>query len=194
MSRSERCHAFAYLSAPSGSVGWVERSETHHRSPKTAFRLVIELARPIRRVEVEPRHAMDRRIWPILHPPHMAMLDGIEMDVIGVPRKVVCVPQRVLPIAPLPNPALAFVGTADAYPFPRTRPREKLALMSRQRSAKSDSPPGQHPNHMEVVWQYDDSVDSERMSNPRISNAARSIYIWSVSRRRRRSARFTVKK
>ena len=40
------------------------------------------------------------------------MLHGIEVNVVEVPRKIVLVAQRMLPISPLPNPALAVGGAA----------------------------------------------------------------------------------
>jgi hypothetical protein len=47
----------------------------------------------------------------------MAVLHGIEMNVIGVSREISLVTQGMLPIAPLPNPALAFACTACGNPF-----------------------------------------------------------------------------
>jgi hypothetical protein len=41
------------------------------------------------------------------------------MDVIEVPLKIVLVTQGVLPIPPLPNPALSLGGTASRDPFVR---------------------------------------------------------------------------
>jgi hypothetical protein len=46
------------------------------------------------------------------HARNMAMLDGVEVNVIGVPRKIAFVPQHVLPIPPPPNPAFAFTQRA----------------------------------------------------------------------------------
>jgi hypothetical protein len=39
------------------------------------------------------------------------------MDVIEVPAKIVLLAQGMLPISSLPNPALAFAGTAGGDPF-----------------------------------------------------------------------------
>ena len=49
---------------------------------------------------------------PIDHTRSMAVLHRIEMDVIRVAGEIAFVPHRVLPIAPLPNTALAFRGAA----------------------------------------------------------------------------------
>jgi len=56
------------------------------------------------------------------------VLHRIEMDVVEVPRKIVLVAQRMLPISPLPNPALAFGGAAGGDPFAFGQSMRKAAL------------------------------------------------------------------
>jgi hypothetical protein len=65
----------------------------------------------------------------------MAVFDKIEMDVVGVPRKVIFVPTHVFPVPPLPDAALTFAGTAERYLLHSGKERENIALISRQRSA-----------------------------------------------------------
>jgi hypothetical protein len=52
----------------------------------------------------------------IAHADGVAVLHRIEVNVIEVPREIVLVVQRVLPISPLPNPALGFGGAAGGDP------------------------------------------------------------------------------
>jgi hypothetical protein len=56
--------------------------------------------------------AMKRRIRPISHQGDMSMFHWVEMNVIDVPREIRFVAQGVLPIAPLPDAALRFIGAA----------------------------------------------------------------------------------
>jgi hypothetical protein len=73
---------------------------------------IANSAGPIERIGTEPDPAAKRGKWPVLHADGVAMLHGIEVNVIEVPHEVVLVAQRMLPISPLPNPALAFGGAA----------------------------------------------------------------------------------
>jgi len=47
----------------------------------------------------------------------VTVFDRIKVNVIDVPRKIVLVPQRVLPIAALRNPAFAFAQTTGRDPL-----------------------------------------------------------------------------
>ena len=62
------------------------------------------------------------------------MLHGIEMNVIEVTQEVVLAAQRVLPISPLPNPALAFDAAAVG---------DWLAARQSMRKAAFDQAPAQ---------------------------------------------------
>jgi hypothetical protein len=86
------------------------------------------------------------------------------MDVIEVPRKIAFVAERVLPITPLPNAALAFAGTAC---------RDRLVEGQGVREYCFDEAPaqrkigiafGQGPNGMQVVGQNDDRLEIEGMA------------------------------
>ena len=92
-------------------------SETHRfRDALAPFPATLGFNRivtgPILRIDAETNHAMKRGIRPIAHARDVAMLDRIEMDVIGMAREVGVVAQRVLPIAPLPDAAFAARGAA----------------------------------------------------------------------------------
>ena len=73
---------------------------------------IANSAGPIDRIGTEPDPAAKRRIWPVLHADRVAVLHGIEVNVIEVTHEVVLAAQGVLPIPPLPDPALAFGGAA----------------------------------------------------------------------------------
>src|SRR6516164_1567670 len=104
------------FATPAHRLGWVERSETHHISPKPAVSLAPTTS-PIRGIDAEPNHPVKRGVRPIFHPRHQAVLHRIKVNVIRVPREVVLVTQGVLPIAPLPNAALAFSQAALGDPL-----------------------------------------------------------------------------
>ena len=91
------------------------------------------------------------------------MLHGIEMNVIEVTQEVVLAAQRVLPISPLPNPALAFDAAAVG---------DWLAARQSMRKAAFDQSPargeiriaiGQGPDRMQVIRQDHGGVDGEGM-------------------------------
>ena len=96
----------------------------------------------------------------------MPVFDRIEMDVIEVPDKIVLVTQGVLPIPPLPNPALSLRGTAGRDPF--------AAGQTARKSAFDQPPPqreirialGQGPDHVQVIRQDHSSFNRERMPGP----------------------------
>jgi hypothetical protein len=60
------------------------------RNPSASFAeadfLTSGAVRPGFGVQAEPYHPMEGRKRPILHPLHMAVLDRIEVNLIGVPR------------------------------------------------------------------------------------------------------------
>src|ERR687892_667307 len=58
-------------------------------------------------------------IRPIRHPRHMSVFDGIPMDVIDVPIKILLIADLMLPKPPLPNGTLAMFGSGGVDPgFP----------------------------------------------------------------------------
>src|SRR5947207_7349321 len=78
-----------------------------------------------------PHVARKRRMRPVAHTPHEAMLYGIEMDVIDVAREVVFVADRVLPEAPLPKCEIAN----------RLAPHWHLGFEQRAADSPLDPPP-----------------------------------------------------
>src|SRR5271156_2732440 len=79
--------------------------------PKTS-RIVVRIACPVERTDAKPDHAMEGRMRPISCARNMAVLDRIEMNVIHMLFEIGVVAQRVLPVAPLPDAALAFADAA----------------------------------------------------------------------------------
>src|SRR6266545_8313902 len=99
------------------------------------------------------------------------MLHRIEVNVVDVTRKVVGVPQGVLPIPPLPNAALASGSAAF---------RDCLAKRQRARERRLDQPPpngkigipfgqGPDPDGMKVIGQDDDRFHGEWMPRPSVT-------------------------
>jgi hypothetical protein len=74
----------------------------HHLPFAITIFLLSHAPTPIRRNNFTFNVFMERRMRPICYALHPAVLDGIVMDVIHVPRKVVIIPDLVFPIAPLP--------------------------------------------------------------------------------------------
>jgi hypothetical protein len=73
----------------------------------------------------------------------VAVLYRVEVGIIEMPREIVLVAQRMLPIPPLPNPALAFWrrGWRRSVQLGANYAKNRLSVR-RQRVAKSASPSG----------------------------------------------------
>ena len=106
---------------------------------------------------------------PINHLPCMPVLNRVEVNVIEVPRKIVFVAQRVLPIAALPNPALAFAQAAG---------RNRFALRQAPRKPRFDHHPADReigiafrhcPDGMEMIRQDNDRIDRKRTAPSRFA-------------------------
>jgi hypothetical protein len=91
---------------------------------------------------------MKGRVRPIGDAPDIAMLYRIEVKVVHVPRKIALVAQRMFPVAPLPDAALAFGRAVAEIRPPLGGLRENAALINRQRSGKSASPSGK----VQMAW------------------------------------------
>ena len=72
----------------------------------------LYIARPIRGINAELHHAVKRRMGPVGHSCHKTMLQRIDVDMIDVTHEVVLIANGVLPIAALPDSALALGGSA----------------------------------------------------------------------------------
>jgi hypothetical protein len=90
---------------------------------------IANSAGPIDRIGTEPDPAAKRGEWPVPHADGVAVLHRIEMDVIEVTHEVVLAAQGVLPVPPLPDPALGFGGAAGRDRF--TRRQSMLQAASR---------------------------------------------------------------
>jgi hypothetical protein len=74
--------------------------------------VVRDIACPVLRIDSKLHHAMERRVRPIPDLRDKSVLDGVDMDVIDMMRKIVLVANGVLPIAPLSDAAFALGGAA----------------------------------------------------------------------------------
>jgi hypothetical protein len=122
------------------------------------------------------------------------VLDRIEMDVIEVPRKTVLLAQRMLPISPLPNPALCFGGATGGDPFVSGQTMRKAPFDQAPTRGEIRIAIGQSPDRVQVVRQDHRRFDRDGCRARTRRNVARNKSIWSVNSARRRSARLTVKK
>src|ERR1700730_3231607 len=93
----------------------------------------------------------------------------VEVNVIEVTHEVVLVAERVLPIAPLPNPALAFDAAAVG---------DWLASRQSMRKAAFDQAPaggeiriaiGQGPDRVQVIREDHGGFDREGMPCPHLA-------------------------
>ncbi len=122
------------------------------------------------------------------------MLHRIEVDVIDVLGKIVPVAQRVLPIPPLPNPALGFGGAAGGDAF--------AAGQAMREAAFDQAPPlgeiriafRQGPGRVQVIRQDDGGFDREGVPGAHVTKHAAQQADMAVNGACRRSARLTVKK
>src|SRR4051812_13352075 len=96
-------------------MGRAKRNPSPHLALAKAVGVIACITRPIHRVNPKAHHAVVRRIRPVRDARGMAVLHRIEVDVVDMTREVVFVAQRVFPIAPLPDAALALAATTVGY-------------------------------------------------------------------------------
>ena len=96
----------------------------------------------------------------------MPVFDRIEMDVIEVPHKIVLVTQGVLPIPPLPNPALSLGGTAGRDPFAAGQTARKSAFDQPPPQREIGIALGQGPDHVQMIGQNYGSFNRKPMPSP----------------------------
>src|SRR5947208_5000022 len=103
-----------------------------------------------------------------------AMLDRIDMDVIDVTPKIVLIADRMLPITPLPDAALALRGAAS---------RNRLAGSEVARKRRLDQPParckvtvafGEGPDRMQMIRENNYGGDREWMTSTSRAKRRRS--------------------
>src|SRR6266436_3197900 len=91
------------------------------------------------------------------------MLYGIEVNVIEVTHEVVLVAQRMLPIPPLPNTALAFGGAASRDPFDSRQTVRKAAFDQAPAGGEIRIAIGQRPDCMQVIGKDHGGCEREGM-------------------------------
>jgi hypothetical protein len=85
------------------------------------------------------------------------------VDVIEVTHEVVLVAQRVLPISPLPNPALASGGAAGRDPFGSGQIMRKAAFDQARARGEIRIAIGQGPDRVQVIREDHGGFDREGM-------------------------------
>jgi hypothetical protein len=92
--------------------------QAHGNARATGFtRLSTGLPTPIRGQYAFSNETMERRMRPVAYAGHMAVLHGVEMNVIVAIAQVALVANRMFPISPLRNTALALRQTATGAAF-----------------------------------------------------------------------------
>ncbi len=85
------------------------------------------------------------------------------MGVIEVVRKIFVVAQRMLPISPLPDPALGFGGAAGGDPFASRQTMRKAAFDQSPAGGEIRIAIGHGPDRVEVIRENHGSFDREGM-------------------------------
>ena len=124
----------------------------------------------------------------------MPVFDRIEMDVIEVPHKIVLVTQRVLPIAPLPNPTLSLGGTAGRDPFAAGQTARKSAFDQPPSQREIGIAFGQGPDHVQVIGQNYGGFNRKPMPSRYPAKRCPQYINTFCQEGQPRSARLTVKK
>jgi hypothetical protein len=83
----------------------------------------------------------------------VAVLYRVEVGIIEMPREIVLVAQRMLPIPPLPNPALAFGGAAGGDPFNSGQTMRKPLVGQAPTRGEICIAIGQGPDRVQVIRQ-----------------------------------------
>lgn len=97
----------------------------------------------------------------------MAVLDRVVVNIVDVAGEVRFIADGVLPIAALPDSALALAQAAVRNPFTARQSARERRLEQTPSRRKIGVAFGQGPNRMEMVGKYDDCVDRERMAQAR---------------------------
>ena len=111
------------------------------------------------------------------------MLHGIEVNVIEVTQEVVLAVQRVLPISPLPNPALAFDAAAVGDWLASRQSMRKAAFDQASAGGEIRIAIGQGPDRVQVIRQDHGGLDREGMACPHLAKC-RPQYVNVVGQQR----------
>jgi hypothetical protein len=99
----------------------------------------------------------------------VTVLHRTEVNVIEVTHEVVLVAQRVLPIPPLPNTALAFGGAASRVPFDSRQTVREAAFDQAPAGGEIRIAIGQRPDCMQMIGKDHGGFDREGMSRPHLA-------------------------
>src|SRR5262245_19019137 len=99
---------------PLRRVGRAPAKPTTHREKRSIQPKIFDRAirPPICANDSSSHEIMNRRVWPINRPRNKSMLDGVEMDVIDVPRVIRVIANDVLPESTLPDAAFVLLRAA----------------------------------------------------------------------------------
>src|SRR5262249_39407145 len=109
----------------------------------------------------------------------MPMLHRIEMNVIGMAHEIAFVTQGVLPVASLPDAALALAAAARGNPFAKRQGvREPRFDQAPARGEIRVALP-QGPDRVQVIGKYDNRLDRKRVIGPCPAKCrTQSIYVF----------------
>lgn len=135
----------------------------------------LRTPRAIRRIDAPFNQPVKRRVWPIGHPRHQAMFDGVDVDVIHVGGEIGLVPNEVFPVAALPD-----------GPLPASLPDGRAPFVSRDRlgEAALDQAPAQgkvrvmlrkRDQTVEMVGHHHPAVNRERMRGSGVGHDAAQV-------------------
>ena len=91
------------------------------------------------------------------------MLHRVEMNIVDMPSEIAFIAQRVLPIAPLPDAALALAAAACGNSLTSWQRMRKPRFDQSPARREIGVPLGQTPDRMQMIGQDDNCLDAERM-------------------------------
>ncbi len=103
------------------------------------------------------------------------MFHRIDMHVIDMACEIVIIPDRMLPIAPLPDAAFAFCYAAFRNPLPGNEAAREGRLDQPPPGGKGRVALRQRPDCVQVIRKHNHRVDGDRMPLPRLTKRGPQI-------------------
>ena len=126
--------------------------------------VLIHDTSPVSRQQAFTDIAMKRRVRPVSHPRHAAMLDRVEVDVIHMPLEIVIIPDRVFPESSLPQNILS-TSVAETINSPGSDAAREVPLDLLPSCGEISVTRRQGHDDMKVIGQDDNGIDREGACN-----------------------------
>jgi hypothetical protein len=101
-----------------------------------------------------------------------SVFDGIDVDVIDMPFKILFIPDQVFPISPLPYPAFTFACAACGTMFAMRKVAGERSFYQPPAQGEIAVVSRQCPDGMQVIRQYDNGIHRKGMAGSGVFKGA----------------------